>query len=330
MRIILKLLIVISVTAVVSACKKPRNNPQPDSPSAKPSWQFFTTSNSRLPSPQINAIAVSKTNVKWIGTGNGLLRISGDSWTVYHAQNSGLPSSIILSLAVQDDGTIWAGTDKGLARFNGNNWFAYTPANSMLPDQTIMSLAHDSPHKRTWVGTAKGIVEIGEQDKWMLHDETEGELPLSLATDQTGALWIGAHDPFSFRGSIKKFGNGGWTSYELDGMGYPSSFPYGIAVDKDNAVVAVLAGTSVRAVIKFTGAAWQELALPQNAPGMRAIALEQDNLWAGGSGFIQLSGAAPKVIDIPEKVNSILSLAVDQQGYKWLGTLDNGLAVYHE
>lgn len=246
----------IITTLILYSCKKSQNNPHPDNGDGKEQWQFFNTTNSKLPANQINTMAVSKNNIKWIGTANGLLSINGDAWVVYKAQNGGLPSSNILSLAVQANGNVWVGTDKGLAKFDGNTWTSYVLTNSTLPDQAIMSLVCDDQHGRVWVGTSKGIVEIDSDNRWTLHDETENILPLSMTVDQSGALWIGAHDPFSFRGSIKKFNNGLWKSYALDQMGYESAFPYAIAVEKDNAVVAVLSGTVTRAVIKFTNSTW--------------------------------------------------------------------------
>jgi ligand-binding sensor domain-containing protein len=181
-----------------------------------------------------------------------------------------------------------------------------------------------------WVGTSKGIVEIDSNNNWILHGETEDILPLSMTVDQTGALWIGAHDPFNFRGSIKKFHNGVWKSYALDQMGYESAFPYAIAVDKDNAVVAVLAGTATRAVIKFTNLIWTELALPQNARGMRAMAIEQNTIWTGGVEFMRLNNISSSTVANPAASSTILSLGIDAHGYKWLGTISNGLMVYHE
>ncbi|NNU34056.1 hypothetical protein HK413_07625 [Mucilaginibacter sp. S1162] len=78
-----------------------------------------------LPDQQVNSIAIDKQGIKWIGTANGLLRISGDTWTVYNDQNSGLPSSFILSIAAQDNGLVWIGTNKGLAKFNGTTLVCY-------------------------------------------------------------------------------------------------------------------------------------------------------------------------------------------------------------
>lgn len=327
---IFRLLLITYCIAFAPACKKTKENPQLNFEHENPRWQFYTTTNSKLPDQQVNSIAIDKQGIKWIGTANGLLRISGDTWTVYNDQNSGLPSSFILSIAAQDNGLVWIGTNKGLAKFNGTTWSVITPTNSILPDQQIMSLAHDTLNKRTWVGTPKGIVEISAQNQLILHDETEGELPLSMVTDKNGALWIGGHEPFSFRSKIKKFQSGVWTAYQLDLMGYPSTFPYAIGVDKDNAVVATLTGTAVHSVIKFSGVKWNEIALPAKVFGPRALGLEGDKIWVGGTELMRLNDIQPVVINMPTNNPGILSIAIDRQGYKWLGTTQHGLIIYHE
>lgn len=318
------------IATFLFSCKKSDKKPKPDTNNEKVQWQYFTTANSKLPNNQVNAIAISKSNVKWVGTADGLVSINGSTWTVFKTELGGLPSSNILSLAVQGNNNVWVGTDKGLAKFDGTKWTVYTSAKSIVPNAVVMSLTSDDLHGRVWAGTAKGIVEINADNQFTLHDETEGILPLSLTTDQNGALWIGSHEPFTFRGSIRKYQNGVWKTYQLDQMGYESAFPYAIAVDNQNNVIAALTGTATRAVIKFANDTWQELALPPNALGMRALALEQDKIWAGGVNFVRLSTAAPTVINVPAEHSTILSLATDTQGYKWLGTISGGLVVYHE
>ncbi len=45
------------------------------STNAQDQWRVFTTQNSPLPSNSVNCMAIDRNNVKWIGTGNGIVRI---------------------------------------------------------------------------------------------------------------------------------------------------------------------------------------------------------------------------------------------------------------
>ena len=321
-------IVLMAIITGLTACR--RSITEPGSGTGNPpGWQLFTTLNSMLPDQQINTIAI-KNNVKWIGTANGLVRIEDNDWKVYHTQNSALPSAFIQALAIAPDGTAWIGTNQGLVKFDGNIWTLYTPANSLLPDKGIMSIAHDDLFHRTWIGTADGLVLIDAQGQWTLFDETAGELPLSMTTDATGALWIGAHEHASFRGSIKKFDNGAWKSYQLAPMGYESAFPYGIAIDHQGTVIALLAGTVVRTVIRFDGSTWQEITRPDAAGGVRALALEADKIWVGGNGLCRFGSQQENIIAIPGTAATILVMAIDSDGNKWLGTAGGGLAVYQD
>jgi ligand-binding sensor domain-containing protein len=296
---------------------------------SKPNWTSFTSANSPLPNPQINALAISRQDVVWIGTADGLARYQDSQWTLFTRANSALPSNFIQALTVQPDGTVWVGTNKGLATYDGTSWTAYTPANSRLPDRAVMSLAYDPVHSLTWVGTAKGIVSINPAQDWTVFDELDGELVLSMTTDHTGALWVGTHEPFSFRGRIKRFDKGQWTTFPLDQMGYESAFPYGMAVDNNNSVITLLAGTVVSTALRYTASGWTELSKPASVLGLRALALRDEEVWVGGSTLSQLGLPGTSPIAIPGNNTGILSMAVDAKGDLWLGSAGEGLWLYH-
>ena len=296
---------------------------------AVPIWRRFTSDNSPLPDLQINALAISRGDVVWVGTANGLARYEQSQWTTFTTANSALPSNVVQALTLQPDGTLWVGTNKGLARYDGTNWVAFTTANSSLPDRAVMSLTHDPVNNLTWVGTAKGIVSINSAQTWHVFDELDGELVLSMTTDHTGTLWLGTHEPFSFRGRIRRFDKGQWTTYQLDQMGFESAFPYAIGVDENNAIVALLAGTVVSTALRFTASGWSELSKPAGAYGLRALALRGEEGWVGGRALSQFDSPGASPIVIPGNEHGVLSMAVDSTGDLWLGSAGGGLWVYH-
>ena len=320
-------LLIITLLLMLTGCQQQRSDPTPVE--AVPTWQRFTSANSPLPNPQINALAISRSDVVWIGTADGLARYQESKWTIYTTANSALPSNFVQALTLQPDGTLWVGTNKGLARYDGTNWVAYTNTNSSLPDRAVMSLTYDPVNNLTWIGTAKGIVSINSTQAWHVFDELDGELVLSMAADQTGTLWLGTHEPFNFRGRIKRFNKGQWTTYQLDQMGFESAFPYAIGVDRNNAVVALLAGTVVSTALRFTAGGWSELSKPAGAYGLRALALRGEEVWVGGTALSQFDLPGASSIAIPENTHGVLSMAVDSTGDLWLGSAGGGLWIYH-
>ena len=319
--------LVICLLISLAGCQQPNDAPKPMD--AVPTWRRFTSTNFPLPNPQINALAISHQDVVWVGTADGLARYQQSTWTLFTTVNSALPSNVVQALTLEPDGTLWVGTNKGLARYDGTHWVAYTTTNSRLPDRAVMSLTYDSVNKLTWVGTARGIVSINPAQQWTLFDELDGELVFAMTADHTGALWLGTHEPFSFRGRIKRLDKGQWTTYQLDQMGFESAFPYAIGVDKNNAVIALLAGTVVSTALRFTAGGWSELSKPAGAVGLRALALRGKEVWVGGKALSQFDSPGASPITIPENEHGILSMAVDSTGDLWLGSAGGGIWVYH-
>jgi len=78
-----------------------------------------STPGSQLPSNRIQALAVDKNNVLWIGTDKGLVQKDGTTWTIYTTSNSNLPSNNITAL-VLDGEKIWLATGDGHVATFGN------------------------------------------------------------------------------------------------------------------------------------------------------------------------------------------------------------------
>lgn len=329
MKRIINLCLVLALLSI-SACKKDKakpSQPEEENPdnSNFPEWVTYNKATSALPDDQVNAIAIGKNNIKWLGTAEGLARLEDDKWTIYNTANSPLPSAHIQALTVEDNGTVWVGTPDGLARFNGTNWTVYTTANSVLTNNGIKCMAYDAKRNTVWVGTEEGMLKITNGNlQYIDHFETI----LSMTVDHDGALWMGEFKGFSFVGVIKKYQNGQWTAYRLDQLGYASAFPYSIAIDKENRLVVALAGTVVKEVIRFNGTQWEEVTRPEEALGFRAMVIQNNKIWVGGATFTLYGDRKSPVIALPGTNSPVLCMALDANGRKWLGTYYGGVAVY--
>ncbi|MCF2443676.1 hypothetical protein L0657_06895 [Dyadobacter sp. CY345] len=290
-------------------------------------WIIYNKENSKLPDNQVNALAIDDQDNKWIGTAKGLVRIKNETWTIFTHANSSLPSDHVTALTLENDGTVWVGTDDGLARFDGNNWSVYTNENSVLTNNNIKCLAHDTKVNVTWIGTDEGLVKA-DKNLSLEHISVADNTILSVTTDHYGALWVGFFKSFAFIGQISKYENGVWQHHNLHNLGYPSSFPYGLAIDKNNAVLAVLAGTSTRAVIRNNESNWEEITRPDGARGLKTILLEDEKIWVGGNSLAIFGSKNAECVQIPGQETLIQAMALDSKGRKWLGTMAGGLAGY--
>jgi ligand-binding sensor domain-containing protein len=310
------------------SCKKdPVTKPQPQE--NIPEWTLFNTGNSLLPDNQVNALAIDKQDTKWFGTSQGLIRLQQEEWSVFHPANSPLPSSYVQAIAVEENGTVWAGTNEGLARFSNGNWQVFTTANSILTHKAITSLAHDAQRRITYVGTEGSTISIDRNNHWEILEES-GNPVLSLAIDKNGVLWSGSFNFFAFIGRIRKYDNGHWSSMNLPDLGYPSSFPYSIAIDRNNKPVVTLSGTSVRTVVRVNGNTLEEIPFSSAAFSFKTVSVEGDKIWAAGNGLCELGDKNHPSLDIPGTDSPIQCMAVDSKGSKWLGTVYGGVARYHD
>jgi ligand-binding sensor domain-containing protein len=293
-------------------------------------WVTYTTLNSGLPDNQVNTVAFGNGDEQWAGTSRGLVRIKKGVFKVFNTSNSQLPSDYITSLAVEKNGTVWVGTSDGLARYNGVMWEVFNKRNSVLPDNEIMCIAHDPLHHITWIGTPKGLVKANAGADWELNDDIEDDVILSMATDRTGTLWMGTFNHIAFRGRVFRLQDGNLKRYQLADMGYSSAFPYAVAVNEKQDVLVAMAGTVVKAVIRFKDGGWQEVARPEKASGLRAMVVQGDQIWVGGNTLAPFGDKANSCISIPGTDSPILSMAIDSKGRKWMGTVYGGLAGYRE
>lgn len=293
-------------------------------------WGIYNISNSKIANNQINALSIDNNNVKWVGTANGLTRIEGSNWMVFDIQNSPLPSSYITSVLTEKNGVVWIGTDKGLAKYHNQKWTVYEKYNSALPDESISCMAFDSVRKITWIATANGFISIDEWNNWKVYDELSNEAIYDIEIDRNGAVWLGTFNHFTFKGRIRKFDGNDWTTFKLDELGYQSAFPYSLAIDKQNQVLAALTGTVEKSVIRFNNAIWQEVAGPEMARGLNAMAIEEEKIWVAGFDLYQFGDKNGAVLSSPDTDSPIKCMAIDRKGTKWLGTIYGGLVVYRD
>ncbi len=85
--------------------------------------------------PTINALEIDGLGNKWIGTADGLLKLSADNsdWVSYTTENSLLVDNEVLALSlVNATGVLWIGTSGGISRFD---------TGQEMPDPTVSSVS---------------------------------------------------------------------------------------------------------------------------------------------------------------------------------------------
>ena len=134
----------------------------------------------------------------WIGTNNGLFRIT-DKQTVIYIASDGLSSDNIADIVEDSDRNLWIGTLKGLNRMkrNADGTIAFE---SLLQDLPIVCLFEDK-EKSIWAGTnGSGLIRL-KDGKFLSYAPLEArqETVTSVFEDRHGDTWIGTFSGKLFR-----------------------------------------------------------------------------------------------------------------------------------
>ncbi|HSB14830.1 MAG TPA: two-component regulator propeller domain-containing protein [Bryobacteraceae bacterium] len=239
--------------------------------------------------------------VYWVATARGVSRMNPrtTSGAAVSFKNflpgEDRPSQWTLRLLVAHDGRIWIATNSGLYRMSVEAGqgpvFQHVPLPSpMEPESShrVLALVEDG-FGQIWAGGDSGLFRVvdGESvERYSIADGLPGNTVLSLALDSSGALWVGVHGGFC-RLTPRKLGHAVVDRVHKLSAGKPDDW------------VAAMHATSEWL---WVGTVDGLLRLP--------VAADRD---------LQLFGLANGLVH-----RSIESLAEDQQGSLWIGSMDSG------
>ncbi len=260
----------------------------------------------------------------WVGTNNGLLRISEGKVDSFNSQN-GLSSDQVVSLLEDTEGNLWVGTqDAGLNRFRDG---AITPFS--VPE----GLAQESPlcvygdtNGVIWVGTSQGLsrYQDGKFTTYTTNDGLPGNEILSLEEDHQGAIWIGTSN------GISRYQNGKFqNSTTKDGL--LSNIVLGMFADTNQVMwIGTVAGIG-----RYRNGQFETVYQPKNRYPSSAITQTPDgDVWVAvfGEGIRRFRGGQQISDSVSQGLSSksVLALHADREGSLWAGTFDGGLNRYRD
>ncbi len=169
-------------------------------------WTMFDTTNSTIPSNQVNALASNNTTL-WVGTLKGLSKYDGTTFTNFDNTNSLLPNSKVTAVAVNGN-IVWAGTNSGLYKYDGSTWQGYTISNGLVND-TIQCISIN-PLGDVWIGTKNGLSYFSNNsftNYTTLNSNLESNNILCVTITNSNEIWIGTKGAGAY-----KFWNGSFIS----------------------------------------------------------------------------------------------------------------------
>ncbi len=293
---------------------------------AQNDWLVFNTSNSGIPHNVVKDITIDATGNIWVATYGGIAKFNGADWTVYNTSNSTIPSNVCHSIKA-DENTIWIGSVYGLIKYDGINWTSY-------PYGYIISMEFEENGDKWFGGYETGLVKY-DGTNWTRYDASNSDLIdstiYSIAIDVDNNKWFATVD------GLFKFDGTDWTLYNVANSDIAGNLVASVSVDVDNNKWVTVSDLGIS---RFDGVNWVGFdsvnsELPDNNINTEIDFDTAGTKWIGTStaGLINFDDFSWNVYNTSNSglpSNFILSVLIDANENKWIGTYGGGLAVYHE
>jgi surface antigen len=235
------------------------------------------------------------TNTRWAGTDSVNLRDSP-------------AGSIIKRIPYGITGQVLEGP-KVAKIYNGNTWHVWWKVQFQ-------------GYPVGWIA-AEFIDQISPSSNWTSYNTSNSKLPdnvvWSIATDKQKNKWIG-----TYGGGLVKFDGVNWTVYDTSNSDLPDNTVSTIAIDKEgNKWVGTFGGLA-----KFDGVNWIVYTAPYSKFSSNRVTAAPLDKHKGLVKFDVTNFSNYKISNSSLPSNYILTIAIDDQGNKWIGTLGGGLAKF--
>lgn len=188
-----------------------------------------------VPSNEIITCMDADRNFIWLGTTNGLYKISLKSKKEnesFFEGNSKLPSNRINDILVDEKGTKWVATENGIVEFNGRGWKTH------LKKSDISSL----------VKYKGGILAAGNGQMWKFKNKEWSEmiLPEELSSSPIEDMVVDANNNLWLAGRFLARLDDNWMAYVYNEQdGFTSQHSTSLAVDQRNNIWVGTAGNGL-------------------------------------------------------------------------------------
>jgi hypothetical protein len=298
-------------------------------------WQYYTMSNSAIPTNNLTCVTVDKNNIVYVGSAaNGFFSFDGKNWKTYY---NSLSNQINCSIFDNNTNLLF-GTPKGFVAYNGSILKQYGFMTSGLINYQIQSIAVDN-ESNWYIATQGGLMEVYQPYGvmyWLSFSDTSGNIATSYivaaAVDHNDNVWAGI---LNSGVAVKNASTADWYYYATSN-----------SMLQSNNVSAIAAGPTGEVWIGYgldnkyghgltciNGSSWNNYyPTPPNSK-TTAIFIDSKNIkWVGtDQGLVMFSSpASPTLFNNANtglNINGLSGIAEDSYGNIWIST-DSGLYEY--
>lgn len=157
----------------------------------------------KVPPWNISALYVAKDNTLWIGHTNGIARYQQGKFTEYAYP----PLELVTAITEDQKGQIWLGTPNGLVRFLDGQFTFYTTREGLIHSivKSILVVRDGS----LWIGTVKGLSHFkdGTFQNFTTREGLSNDYIRDIYEDEDGALWLA-----TYGGGLNRWQHGVFTA----------------------------------------------------------------------------------------------------------------------
>ncbi len=290
-----------------------------------------------LPANTINTIVQDHEGYLWAATNAGLARFDGVHFRVFAAEDfPSLQSSRFQSLYASNSGDLWIGTrNGGLIRMHEGSATTYLERDG-LPSRNVRSIREDAEGK-IWINTMTGIACFASGKLQMYTSYGGKAVNEFFLQARDGSMWFRSGKEvvrFGANGSIATLAGGSMVTEARDGSVW-------VAIQHQYRVVRYDQGVFSDVPLPLSGVRqwmaadpWQGVAMEGDPrQGVLAIATDSDGelLLLTPAGLVRVVDgklSPPEALPLPANIGDpprVLSLLVDREGNRWVGTVGRGL-----
>lgn len=289
-----------------------------------------------LPQSTVFCIYQDTLGYLWLGTENGAACFDGVNFKTFD-QNSGLPGNQVRTIIKGPDNNIWFGTNNGIGIYNGKTWSTITNIDG-LQGSSVLKLCPDNQN-RVWAATNDaGINVICTTDSvFITHLNTNngltGNFVLDIFCDTiTNKTWVATIGGIN----MVNYNKGFIVNNLADSVMFPGNYISCIEKDFDNSIwFGTLDAGAFKLKIHNGKYITESFAANAGITDPRIwdiLCLNKQVLFASNdNGFYSLKNGIIQNISIENGLpgNLILSIFCDNNSNIWLGSMGNGLTLWH-
>ncbi len=309
----------------------------------------------RLPQQRPNFILEGRDDDLWIGTVEGLLRISKerfltDDFTIYSIDN-GLPKRAIIAGVFDREQNLWMGlANGGLLKLSNQSLLTFPFKEIPSAYNNARAVSDSSQHY--WVLTQDGVKEIwfSQGGVWNTASHSLNAPPdvkkHFIGKDNQGQIWVELADRlqcYTITSNADRASTLTLKQTLKDGIDIPRGGKHAFLIDKDDRLWISIANLGVVCYDLRAHRSLRTFGIADGVPDLSVRVLYQDspgNLWIGG--FLDGLAVVPAASDLTtDKLktfsvkdglpdNQIRSVHEDHSGRIWIGTRYGGLAYYED